>query len=132
MGSLPRHQLLASERRRSPIPFLVPLPSLSRFVLALDVILGPQLRASCTSRAASASRPHNATISHSQMVILNVGLRVRAFTLAGLFVSRALWTAVAIPSVGRRVCTLRTVATSEKGASARFDLSDALWHDQRE
>jgi uncharacterized membrane protein YfcA len=32
----------------------------------------------------------------SQMVILNVGLRVAAFALAGLLGSRALWTAVAI------------------------------------
>ena len=32
----------------------------------------------------------------SQMVILNVGLRVGAFALAGLLVSRALWVAVAI------------------------------------
>jgi hypothetical protein len=30
------------------------------------------------------------------MVILNVGLRVGAFALAGLLVSRALWVAVAI------------------------------------
>src|SRR5262245_27481079 len=32
----------------------------------------------------------------AQMVILNVGLRVVAFALAGLFASRALWTAVAL------------------------------------
>ena len=32
----------------------------------------------------------------SQMVILNVGLRVIAFALAGLLVSRTLWLAVAI------------------------------------
>ena len=32
----------------------------------------------------------------SQMVILNVGLRVVAFALAGLFASRAVWTAVAL------------------------------------
>jgi uncharacterized membrane protein YfcA len=40
------------------------------------------------------SDAQRATIS--QMVILNVGLRVAAFALAGLLVSPALWLAVAI------------------------------------
>jgi uncharacterized membrane protein YfcA len=40
--------------------------------------------------------PHAQRATISQMVILNVGLRVLAFALAGLLVASALWLAVAI------------------------------------
>jgi hypothetical protein len=40
--------------------------------------------------------PHAQRATISQMVILNVGLRVGAFALAGLMVSGTLWLAVAI------------------------------------
>ncbi len=54
---------------------------------------GPPYVAYITGRVPT-PMAQRATIS--QMVILNVGLRVAAFALAGLFASRALWIAVAL------------------------------------
>jgi uncharacterized membrane protein YfcA len=69
----------------------------------------------------------------SQMVVLNVGLRVVAFAFAGLLVSRALWVAVAVLLpvawagvwVGHRVHIRVAAATLARAVSAVLLLSGA-------
>jgi uncharacterized membrane protein YfcA len=70
----------------------------------------------------------------SQMVILNVGLRVVAFALAGFLVSRALWVAVAVLLpvawigvwVGHRVHIRVAAATLARAVSALLFVSGAV------
>jgi uncharacterized protein len=70
-----------------------PAGLVSGVVGALFGMGGPPYVAYITGRIPDAA-VQRATIS--QMVILNVGLRVVAFALAGLLASRALWIAVAL------------------------------------
>jgi uncharacterized membrane protein YfcA len=84
--------------RRGPAPRLgrgwaAPAGIAGGVVGALFGIGGPPYVMYITGRIAEPAA-RRATIA--QMVILNVGLRVVAFALAGLFASGALWTGVAL------------------------------------
>jgi len=84
-------------RRATPRPlsrwWAAPAGALGGIVGALFGMGGPPYVVYITGRIPDPAA-QRATIS--QMVILNVGLRVAAFGVAGLLVSRALWIAVAI------------------------------------
>jgi hypothetical protein len=79
--------------RRLGRPWAAPAGLVGGVVGALFGMGGPPYVMYITGRVAEAAA-QRATIS--QMVILNVGLRVVAFALAGLLASRPLWLAVAL------------------------------------